>query len=140
MFFELFGICYSFWNILEYYSSLFFLPGMPIIHRLDLLLLFPISWMLCCVLPTTLHPSPLFCNPCQNWYKPSFHRCEGLTEETSLLFYPLLFSKSLWVYHFKRLFPGTSLVVQGLRIHLAMQRAWVQSLVVELRSHMPWSN
>ena len=32
---------------------------------------------------------------------------------------------------------GTSLVVQWLRIHLSMQRAWVWSLVGELRSHMP---
>ena len=32
---------------------------------------------------------------------------------------------------------GTSLVVQWLRIHLAMQGTKVQSLVEELRSHMP---
>ena len=31
---------------------------------------------------------------------------------------------------------GTSLVVQWLRIHLAMQGIWVSSLVGELRSHM----
>ena len=36
--------------------------------------------------------------------------------------------------------PGTSLVVQWLRIHLAMQRTWVRFLVRELRSYMPWSN
>ena len=35
---------------------------------------------------------------------------------------------------------GTSLMVQWLRIHLAMQRIRVQSLVGELRSHMPQSN
>ena len=35
---------------------------------------------------------------------------------------------------------GTSLMVQWLRICLAMQRTWVQSLVGELRSHMPQSN
>ena len=35
---------------------------------------------------------------------------------------------------------GTSLVVQWLRIHLAMQGTQVLSLVWELRSHMPWSN
>ena len=35
---------------------------------------------------------------------------------------------------------GTSLVVQGLRIHLAVQGRWVRSLVRELRSHTPWSN
>ena len=35
---------------------------------------------------------------------------------------------------------GISLVVQWLRIHLAMQGTQVQSLVGELRSHMPWSN
>ena len=34
---------------------------------------------------------------------------------------------------------GTSLVVQWLRICLAMQGAQVQSLVGELRSHMLWS-
>ena len=33
----------------------------------------------------------------------------------------------------------TSLVVQWLRISLAMQRMWVQSLVRELKSHMPQS-
>ena len=32
---------------------------------------------------------------------------------------------------------GTSLVVQWLRLHLPMQGVWVQSLVAELRSHMP---
>ena len=31
---------------------------------------------------------------------------------------------------------GTSLVVQWLRIHLAMQGSWIQSLAEELRSHM----
>ena len=35
---------------------------------------------------------------------------------------------------------GSSLVVQWLRIHLAMQGTQVQSLVRELRSHMPWDN
>ena len=35
---------------------------------------------------------------------------------------------------------GTSLAVQWLRIHLAVQGMWVQSLVRELRSHMPWGN
>ena len=34
----------------------------------------------------------------------------------------------------------TSLMVQWLRIHLPMQGMWVQSLVVELRSHMQWGN
>ena len=33
----------------------------------------------------------------------------------------------------------TSLVVQWLRLGLAMQGVWVQSLVEELRSHMPLS-
>ena len=36
--------------------------------------------------------------------------------------------------------PGTSLVVQWLRICVPMQEMWVQSLAKELRSHMPWSN
>ena len=35
---------------------------------------------------------------------------------------------------------GTFLVVQGLRIHLLMQRMWVPSLVRELGSHMARSN
>ena len=38
---------------------------------------------------------------------------------------------------FKKEIPGTSLVVQWLRIHLPMQEEWVQSLVRELRYHMP---
>ena len=33
---------------------------------------------------------------------------------------------------------GTSLVVQWLRICLAMQKTQVQPLVRELKSHMPW--
>ena len=33
--------------------------------------------------------------------------------------------------------PGTSLVVQWLRIHLAMQGTWVQPLVGKLKSYMP---
>ena len=32
---------------------------------------------------------------------------------------------------------GTLLAVQWLRLHLPMQGVWVQSLVRELRSHMP---
>ena len=35
---------------------------------------------------------------------------------------------------------GTSLVVQWLRICLPKQGTWVQSLVRELRSHMPWGS
>ena len=35
---------------------------------------------------------------------------------------------------------GTSLAVQLLRIHLAMQGTRVQSLARQLRSHMPWSD
>ena len=35
---------------------------------------------------------------------------------------------------------GTSLVVQWLRIHLAMWGTWVQPLVEELGSHMLSSN
>ena len=34
---------------------------------------------------------------------------------------------------------GTSLVVQWLRIHLAVQGKLVQSLIGELSSHMSWS-
>ena len=41
--------------------------------------------------------------------------------------------------HFNRNGVGTSLVVQWLRICLAMQRIWVWSLVGELGSHMPQS-
>ena len=37
----------------------------------------------------------------------------------------------------KSLLHGTSLAVQWLRLHLPMQGVWVQSLVTELRSHMP---
>ena len=40
----------------------------------------------------------------------------------------------------KSLFRRTSLVVQWLRVCLTMQRTQVQSLIGELRSHMPWSN
>jgi len=35
---------------------------------------------------------------------------------------------------------GTSLVVQWLRLHLAIQGTRVQSLVWELRFRMPWGN
>ena len=35
---------------------------------------------------------------------------------------------------------GTSQMVQWLRIHLQVQGMGVQSLIVELRSHMPWVN
>ena len=38
----------------------------------------------------------------------------------------------------QKLTPGTSLVVQWLRIYFAMQGTWVQSLVLELRSHTHW--
>ena len=40
---------------------------------------------------------------------------------------------------YKNTIKGTSLVVQQLRIHLAMQEAWVRSLVGELKSHLPRS-
>ena len=35
---------------------------------------------------------------------------------------------------------GTSLVVQWLRIHLAIQETQVQSLIQEQRSHVLWNN
>jgi len=35
---------------------------------------------------------------------------------------------------------GISLMVQWLKIQLAMQRMWVQSLVREIKYHMPQSN
>ena len=41
---------------------------------------------------------------------------------------------------FLKVMEGTSLVVQWLRVCLAMWGMWVWSLVVELRSHMPRSN
>ena len=37
----------------------------------------------------------------------------------------------------KILIAGTSLAVHGLRFHLSVQGVWVQSLVRELRLHMP---
>ena len=40
------------------------------------------------------------------------------------------------VQNIKSPIPGTSLVVQWLRIHPAMQRTWVQSLVGVLRSQV----
>ena len=40
----------------------------------------------------------------------------------------------------KYILPATSLVVYSLGIYLAMQGAWVRSLVGELRSHVPQSN
>ena len=40
----------------------------------------------------------------------------------------------------KKIYPGISLAVQWLRIHLPMQGTWVRFLVGELRSHMPWGN
>ena len=33
---------------------------------------------------------------------------------------------------------GTFLMIEWLRLHLPMQRVWVQSLFGEVRSHMPW--
>ena len=45
--------------------------------------------------------------------------------------------KQVWC---KRIDTGTSLAVEWLRSHLAMQRTWVQSLPQELRSHMPVGN
>ena len=41
---------------------------------------------------------------------------------------------------YSRISSGTSLVVQWLRIWLPVQGTWVQSLVLELRSHMPQGN
>ena len=46
----------------------------------------------------------------------------------------------LFLAHFSMQIGETSLVVQWLRICLAMQGTWVWSLVRELRSHMPRSN
>ena len=44
------------------------------------------------------------------------------------------------ICYFKVLNWGTSLVVQWLRICLAMQGTWVQFLIKEQRSHVPWDN
>ena len=48
--------------------------------------------------------------------------------------------RNIWGRASKRIQSRTSLVVKWLRIHLALQGTWVQSLVGELRSHMPQSN
>ena len=55
---------------------------------------------------------------------------------------PLVPSDLVQMFSYKKRRPyiPTSLVVQWLRIHLAIQRMWIQSLVGELRSHKPWSN
>ena len=42
--------------------------------------------------------------------------------------------------HVKCLLTGTSLVVQWLRVHLAMKGMQVQSQVEELRAYIPWNN
>lgn len=47
----------SFGKILTYYFLMSLLSGMPITCRLDLLLLSHISWMLCCIFPSTFHSS-----------------------------------------------------------------------------------
>ena len=49
--------------------------------------------------------------------------------------FPLLSAKPFLFLQNMR--PGTSLVIQCLRIRLAMQQTQVQSLVGEQRSHMP---
>ena len=59
------------------------------------------------------------------------------------LFYKLAASqdhvgqKNGWLQLKGRIGLGMSLVAQGLRVHLPVQRVWVLSLVGELRSHMP---
>ena len=50
----------------------------------------------------------------------------------------VMINKTMFCTLFKT--EGTSLVVQWLRIHLAMQGTWVRPLVRELRCHMPWNN
>ena len=42
----------------------------------------------------------------------------------------------LWT-SFKKVNLGTSLMVQGLGLCLPMEKMWIQSLVGDLRSHMP---
>lgn len=44
---------------------------------------------------------------------------------------------SLGICGIKSTEEGTSLVVLGLRLYLAMHRTWIQSLVGGLRCHMP---
>ena len=44
------------------------------------------------------------------------------------------------IFSFKNFYLGPSLVVQWLRICLPMQVTRVQSLIRELKSHIPWSN
>ena len=57
-------------------------------------------------------------------------RCPTTTE-TSLIF------KNDKEKHNLKILLGTSLMVQWLRLDLPKQGAWVQSLVREMRSHMP---
>ena len=40
--------------------------------------------------------------------------------------------------YYMLIYVGTSLVVWRLGLHLPMHGVWVQSLVGEIRSHMPW--
>ena len=60
--------------------------------------------------------------------KTALHTTPGLP-------FPLLSAKLL--LFLKNMRPGTSLVIQCLRIRLAMQQTQVRSLVGEQRSHMP---
>ena len=46
----------------------------------------------------------------------------------------------IWDFSLKKVFPGTSLVVQELRVCLPKQRVQVQPLVEERRPHMPPGN
>ena len=65
-------------------------------------------------------------------------RYHGLAFKTLGYPSPNWFSNSFPIIQF--LCPGTSLVVQWLRICLPMQGTRVRSLVGELRSHMPWNS
>ena len=60
----------------------------------------------------------------------------GIPLSISVLLVSLLWLLCMYSKHYK----GTSLVIQWLRIHLETQGTEVQSLITELRSHMPWSN
>ena len=100
------------------------------------------SGKMCAMAVTCSCNAHTFGNFCNTWHNSSgLKTSKGSVSLHFLITQDHLVDSELCFYQtLKKHLLGTSLAVLWLSIYLSKQGTWVQSLVRELRSHMPWGN